>query len=119
MDVDSLEVGVDFVNGVLEAIDMSAIVLVLIGDQWVTAEDERGRLRLRDPNDNVRMEIEQALRREKNVLPVLLDGAAMPRAEDLPPSLAPLPRLNGVRLEHTRWEADVATLISAIEHLRP
>ena len=119
MDVDSLEVGADFVNGVRDAIQMSAVVLVLIGDHWLAARDQQGRSRLHDPNDNVRMEIEHAFRWKKNLLPVLLDTAAMPRADDLPSSLAPLPRLNGVRLDHVRWDADMVVLVNAIERWRP
>lgn len=118
MDVDSLAAGVDFVDGVLNAIGRSAVVLVLIADRWVTAEDKLGRRRLADPTDNVRIEIEHALRLRVPLLPVLLSGAEMPRADELPGSLAPLPRLNAVRLEHESWEADIGTLITAVNHMR-
>jgi hypothetical protein len=96
MDVDSLEAGVDFVDAVLQAIQSSTVVLILIGDRWLTTTDNGGRRRLDDPTDNVRMEIEHALRLRKPLLPVLLDGAGMPRPDELPASLAPLPRLNGI-----------------------
>jgi uncharacterized membrane protein YeaQ/YmgE (transglycosylase-associated protein family) len=118
MDVDSLDVGVDFVRGVLDAIRASAVVLVLIGDRWLTAQDDLGRLRLDDPADNVRIEIEHALRLGKPTLPVLLDGAAMPRGDQLPASLAHLPRLNALRLHHVSWEVDIATLTRAVTRLR-
>jgi uncharacterized membrane protein YeaQ/YmgE (transglycosylase-associated protein family) len=118
MDVDSLDAGVDFVEGVLRAINASAIVLVLIGDRWLVAEDNRGQRRLDDPTDNVRREIEQALRCKKPLLPVLLDGAHMPRPDELPGSLALLPRLNGMRIDHVSWDVDVDMLIQAVTRLR-
>ena len=118
MDVDSLAAGADFVDGVLDAIRASAVVLVLIGDRWCDAEDIRGRRRLDDPTDNVRMEIERALQWRIHILPVLLSGAKMPRADELPHSLAPLPRLNAVHLEHQSWDTDIKTLIEAVKALR-
>jgi len=118
MDVDSLAAGVDFVDGVLEAIRASAVVVVLIGERWLAAQDEAGRPRLADPADNVRIEIEQALRLRKPVVPVLLDRADMPRPGDLPAALAALSRVNGIRLDHVSWDADVEVLVGAIARLR-
>lgn len=118
MDVDSLDAGVDFVEGVLRAIHKSAVVLVLIGDHWLLAEDNWNRRRIDDPKDNVRAEIEYALQLKKHLLPVLLDGVAMPRQDELPSSIAALSRLNGVRLDHLSWEADIAALIQAVTRLR-
>jgi uncharacterized membrane protein YeaQ/YmgE (transglycosylase-associated protein family) len=119
MDVDSLEAGVDFVDGVLDAIRASAVVLVLMGEQWLGAEDRSGRRRLDDPTDNVRTEIEHALRWKKHVLPVLLDGADMPHQADLPATVAPLTRLNAIRLDHVSWDVDIVKLIEAVMRYRP
>ncbi len=52
--------------------------------------DEHGRRRLDDPEDIVRLEIEAALTRKVRVIPVLVNGAAMPRSTDLPPGLQDL-----------------------------
>lgn len=118
MDVDSLRPGVDFLQGVRDAIRTSAVVLVLIGDSWVDARDDRSRRRLDDPDDNVRMEVEYALQLRRPMLPVLLDEAVMPHRDELPASLATLPRLNAVRVHHTSWDNDVAALILAVDGLR-
>ncbi|MCO1654750.1 TIR domain-containing protein [Pseudonocardia sp. S2-4] len=118
MDVDSLDAGVDSAEGVLDAIRASAVVLVLIGEKWLTAQDERGLPRLEDPVDNVRIEIEQALRLRKPVVPVLLDRADMPRPGDLPAPLAALSRVNGIRLDHVSWDADIDVLVGTIARLR-
>ena len=54
------------------------------------------RCRPDDPNDYVRIEIQAALERSIPVTPVLVDGADMPRIEDLPHSLKDLTRKNGI-----------------------
>jgi hypothetical protein len=78
MDVDSIEPGLDFGEIIERAVSSSAVMLVLIGDKWLTTTDPRGRQRLDNPDDYVRLEIEAALGREIRVIPVLVEGAAMP-----------------------------------------
>ena len=63
----------------------------------------------------MRMEIVAALQRNIRVIPVLVDGARMPRKQDLPEALAPLSRRNAIELSETRFHADVNRLIEAIE----
>jgi hypothetical protein len=48
---------------------------------------------------------------------VLVEGAAMPRPEDLPADLARLTRLNAIELSDARWTFDVDRLITAIERV--
>ena len=72
------------------AVGSCDVLLALIGDEWLTVTDEHGRRRLDDPDDFARLELEAALARNIRVIPVLVDGARMPRADELPPSLAPL-----------------------------
>lgn len=103
MDVDSLGYGVDFVAGVQRAIETSSVVLVLIGEGWLLTPDDRGGQRIDYPDDNVRLEVEHAFRLRRPVLPVLLDGAPMPRRTDLPASIGDLSHLNAVRVGHDSW----------------
>ena len=86
-DVDSIELGDDFVQVITRAVGSCDVLLALIGEQWLTITDEHGRRRLDDPDDFVRLEIEAALTRNVRVIPILVDGARMPRADELPPSL--------------------------------
>ena len=65
--------------------------------RWLGARDAAGRRRLDDPGDFVRLEIELALAARVAVVPVLVEGAAMPSAADLPPSLARVLALPGGR----------------------
>lgn len=113
IDIESIEPGRDFVEAIGDAVSSCKILLVVIGRQWLTCADERGR-RLDDPNDFVRLEIAAALRRGVRVIPVLVQGATMPREEDLPDEIAPLARRQAWVLSDIRWNQDVGKLIEKI-----
>jgi hypothetical protein len=51
------------------------------------------------------------------VIPVLVQGAEMPQADELPDDLAALARRNAFELRDTRWRDDVRSLIAALEHV--
>ena len=112
-DVDSIKAGVDFVRRVQSAVEMSSVVLVVIGDEWLTAD-----ARLHDPDDTVRLEIELALQHRCELLPVLVDGAHMPRRDQLPESIGALRQINARPVDHRTWDRDVAELIEDVTRLR-
>ena len=97
-DVDSIELGEDFVEEIGEAVGQADVLLALIGERWLNAPDEHGGRRLDDPEDFVRIEIEAALARKLRVIPILVEGAGMPREEQLPESLRPLARRQALEL---------------------
>src|SRR5215203_4276625 len=63
MDVDTLEPGVDFVDAINNAVGACEVLLVVIGQEWLTIKDKSGLRRLDDPADFVRLEVESALER--------------------------------------------------------
>jgi len=105
-DVDDIEPGQDFVARLNAAVADCDAVLVLIGRHWVTITDDSGRRRLDDPRDFVRLEVASALAGGKLVVPILVDGAEMPRAESLPPDLAPLTRRQAVEISPVNFDID-------------
>lgn len=116
MDIDSIPYGVDFEKHIRSEITSCDVVLVLIGDDWLNTVNADGVRRLDDPDDFVRLEIENALATPSvRVVPVLVEGASMPRTGDLPPSIAPLARLNAIELSDRRWKADLKTLSEVVE----
>lgn len=116
MDIDSIPYGVDFEKHIRSEITSCDVVLVLIGDDWLDTTNSEGVRRLDDPDDFVRLEIENALATPSvRVVPVLVEGASMPRTADLPPSIAPLARLNAIELNDRRWKADLKTLSEVVE----
>jgi hypothetical protein len=117
VDVDSVRPGLDFVTEVQTAVRASAVVIVVIGEGWFGARPGAGS-RLHEQDDTVRLEIEEALHSRLPILPVLLDGAAMPRPEQLPGSIASLHRINALPVGHETWDRDVETLLEAVARLR-
>src|SRR6478735_2895084 len=92
MDVDHIPAGVDFVEYLNSQVAACHVFLAVIGPNWLDAKDELGRRRFDNPNDYVTIEIAAALRRGIRVIPVLVEGARMPKASELPHSLKPLAR---------------------------
>jgi TIR domain len=116
MDVDTLEPGVDFVQRIEEAVGSTDVLLALIGDNWLTVTDADGNRRIDQPGDFVQLEVARGLARDDvRVVPVLVEGAEMPVAAELPEPLKPLARRNGVALSETRWRSDTSELVGAIE----
>jgi hypothetical protein len=117
MDVDSIEPGLDFGEVINAALTSCAVMLVLIGDQWLTAADARGRRRLDNPDDYVRLELEAALARNIRVIPMLVEGAVMPDSQELPDALKGLARRNALEISHSRFTADADRLVNTIERV--
>ena len=84
MDVDTIALGVDFAEVIAQAVSTCQVLLAVIGPRWLTATDQDGRRRLDDPDDIVRLEIQAALDRDIRVIPILVEGAQMPRPQQLP-----------------------------------
>src|SRR5215471_12958663 len=63
-DVYAIPPGVNFAEYIDGNIRKCSVLLAIIGSDWVSAVDQNGAPRLDDPNDFVRLEIEQALKRK-------------------------------------------------------
>ncbi len=121
-DVESIEGGDEFPAMLEKAIEKCALMLVLIGPQWLAAADSQGRRRLDDPADWVRQEISVALRHGVRVVPVLVESAPLPAGGDLPDELKPLVSRQARPLSDERWRGDLAMLIevtSKVTGLKP
>lgn len=112
-DVDSIEPGDDWVEVITTVVGSCDVLLALIGDRWLTITDENGRRRLDDPDDFVLLEIETALTRNVRVIPILVEGASMPRAADLPPRLARLARRQALVLSPVDF--DTSRLVHVLD----
>jgi hypothetical protein len=114
-DIDSIELGDDFVEVITAAVGSCDVLLALIGDRWLTVTDGQGNARLDNPDDFVRLEIEAALTRDVRVIPILVGRAGMPRAEELPANLAKLVRRNALELSPSHFESDTGRLLKVLE----
>jgi hypothetical protein len=118
MDVDNIPAGIDFADHLNRQLAQCDAMLSVIGPNWLDARDETGRRRLDSPQDFVAIEIATALARGIPVIPVLVDGAAMPKASDLPEALKPLARRNAVQIHHTNFGSDADALVKKCASLR-
>lgn len=117
MDVD-LAPGIDFVERITDAVARCHVLILVMGPRWATRTDEDGAIRLADPEDFVRLEVETALERsDVTVIPVLVGGARMPDRDELPPGVQPITRRNALELSDGRWRYDVGRLMTRLEEL--
>lgn len=113
-DIGSIEPGMDFVEALEHAVERCAVMLVVMGRNWATALKEYEQ---RGQEDYTRLEVSTALKRNIRVIPVLVQGALMPRAEELHDDMAAIRRRQAVELHDTNWESDVAYLIAQLEKI--
>ena len=115
-DVDTVRPGQDFVQAIESRLSDCAVMLAVIGREWATAKDLAGSRRLDEPFDFVRLEIAAALARPNVlVVPVLVEGAAMPTAAELPENMRTLARRQAVTVRDETWDSDVDRLVNVIE----
>ncbi len=83
-DEDRLQAGSSWSTGIDAALDRAEVVVAVIGKSWMRPASIS---RLFDSEDYVRRELSETLAAGKRVLPVVLDGLAIPRANQLPSEL--------------------------------
>src|SRR5687767_10421839 len=91
IDVDDIDAGLPFGEVIERTIGESEVLLVLIGRRW-QGESAAGTPRIGEAADMVRQEVAAGLARGTRVIPLLIDGAAMPTEAQLPDVLRPLAR---------------------------
>jgi hypothetical protein len=118
MDIDKIEPGLNFVEVIKRWVGSCDVFLAMIGQHWLTAADQWGQRRLDDPEDFVRLELEEALARpDVRVIPVLVQDVDMPSKAQLPPSLQEFALRNGLEIRDVSWGYDVDRLIEALEKI--
>jgi hypothetical protein len=90
IDIDRLRAGEQFPLVLEKRLSECSVMLAVIGPNWLNATDAAGRRRLDEPDDWVRLEIVRALARNVRVVPVLVDGAVLPKKSALPEDIRPL-----------------------------
>lgn len=122
-DVDSIPLGVDFRAYLDEQVAKCDVFLAVIGRDWLRGKGRKGKSRLEDPGDFVRIEIESALKRQIPVIPVLVGGATIPPAQRLPASIQDMSYRNGIVVRpdpdfHKDMDRLIANLKQLVQRLR-
>jgi hypothetical protein len=115
MDVDAIPLGTNFSKVLHEEVAKCGVLLAVIGPNWLDARDEHGNRRLDSPNDFVRIEIAAALQRSIPVIPILLEGARIPKTDQLPEDLKELSLRNGMEIHHASFQDDMNRLIRGLK----
>lgn len=116
-DIRSIPAGQDFSDYIQNELDSCKVMLVVIGNHWLSTTDAQGKRRLDDAGDWVRQEVSTALRKGIHVIPVLVCGATMPSAEELPAELAELAGRNSFEMTDVDWEHDLERLSATLGSL--
>jgi tetratricopeptide (TPR) repeat protein len=114
IDVDNMPAGADFVETLNKQVANCDVFLCTVGPNWLNAKDDDGRRRLDQPDDFVRVEIAAALNRNIPVIPVLVDGARVPKDHELPNDIAPLTRRQAVEVRNSHFRRDADELTQKI-----
>ena len=115
LDIETIDPGTDFVSVLQATLQQTAAVLVIIGTRWISLRGASGSRRLDDEKDFVRLEVEKALGRGIPVVPVLVQGAPLPSAGELPPSIAALATRQTAVIDHSEFHADAERLCDRLE----
>jgi hypothetical protein len=118
MDVDDIRRGEAFADTLTDRLKQSDVLLAVIGRQWLTLTDAGGIRRLDKPDDWVGSEIGAALCGGLLVIPVLVGGAALPKAADLPENIRALAGRQMADVRDGSWNDDVARLCNDIKRRR-
>jgi TIR domain len=112
MDVTAIQPGESFGRRIERTLDASGAVVVIVGREWLNLL--KSREREVSERDLVRAEMAAALKRDILIIPVLVEGAQMPTAAELPPDVQPLAERNALEVSDARWDYDMTRLVDAL-----
>jgi hypothetical protein len=116
IDIENIPLGFDFRRQIKDALLQNKIFIAVIGPKWLGGSGEQARIH--EENDPVRIEVETALQQGLPVVPVLVSGATMPKATELPASLQALCYLNAAEVDGGRdFRRDMDRLIEGLDQI--
>jgi hypothetical protein len=117
MDIDKIPFGTDFRQHIRDVLRNADILLAVVGPRWTGAGAD-GRARITDEADPVRVEIDAALAQRIAIIPLLVDGAQMPAAADLPESIRDFAYINAAPVDSGRdFRAHMERLIRSMDEI--
>ena len=114
LDTESIAPGDTFPSVIGDRLERTDVLVAVIGPHWATICDKDGNRRIADPKDFVALEVSTGLRRGIRIVPVLVGGAKMPAASELPPALQGFETRNAVAIDDGRFAQDFDNLVDAI-----
>lgn len=102
-------------DAVAEQIKRAAVVFVVVGKYWLSAQNEDHRRLIDLSDDVVHQEVLHALGAEAKVRPVLVSGATALKVGALPDPLAALGEREALAIDEDNWRTDIAGLVTQVE----
>jgi TIR domain len=90
------------------------VMIALIGPDWLNSRDEEGQRRLDNSDDWVRLEIAHALKKGVTVIPLRVNGTALPVKATLPADIQGLLDHQAVSVSTSSFRSDMAGLTKDI-----
>jgi TIR domain len=116
MDIDSIPLGFDYRKQMKEALAENKVMVAVIGPKWLGGRGKDARIN--ESDDPVRIELETAIQQRMPLIPVLVSGATMPKAVDLPQSLRELCYINAGEVDGGRdFHQHMSRLVYAIDQI--
>jgi uncharacterized protein YecT (DUF1311 family) len=113
-DIDSIRPGTDYRKQITHALEATDILVVVLGPKWLG--HVAGESRIDNEADPVRIEVETALKRDIQIIPVLVSGMQMPAARELPDGLKDLVYRQAVTVDSGRdFDHHIDGLISTLD----
>jgi hypothetical protein len=118
LDKDDLRGGIRWSDEIARTIETRPVLLLLLTPQLLAATDDRGRLRIADPDDPIRREVTAALAAGAQLVPLLCDGLETPPpAAELPAPFNRIGDFSWLPLRAYDWQHDVQRLVSDLRAL--
>ena len=118
IDIDTIEPGINFVKAIEDAVSSCDVLLAIVGRRWLENDNKTTR-RIDSLDDFVRLELATALTRGIRVIPVLVQGAAMPSPQSLPEDLREFAQRNALEVSDLHWKSGMERLVNVINRIPP
>jgi len=114
-DIDDIEIGKHFPERIEDTIRNCAVMLVIMGKQWVALAGTDGTPRILQEGDWVRREIEIAVAAGVEIIPILIEGAQMPRPDQVPASFGDFCQRNAITITDENYSPSMERLIDTVK----
>jgi hypothetical protein len=117
IDIESIQPSADYRVHIRQTLERALVMLAVIGTQWAGVRADAS-VRIFEPDDPVRDEVETMLANRRAVMPVLVNGARMPTETEVPNSLRPFRYLHAIAVRSgDEFPYDIDRLFRAIDAL--
>jgi hypothetical protein len=116
VDTTTIHGGDRYLSSIHRAVSDCDLFVAVIGEKWLEILREKT-ARAKDDEDAERdvlvLEVRAALDLDKEILPLLVDGATLPKKGDLPESIQELPSVNKIQVASTDSAERIASNLAA------